>query len=79
MYTQSEFLVDFRARSDVFLSVLVTGLQNSFEFGARGGTAVHNAPRGGTSFHELGYHFMLRPDLPAGNYPWPLEISVRSA
>jgi hypothetical protein len=77
--TQSGFLVDFRARSDVFLAVLVTGLQNSFEFGAGGGTAVQNVPRGRTSFHQLGYRFMLRPDLQPGNYPWPLEISVRSS
>lgn len=77
--TLDGFIIDFRARSDVFLSVLVTGLQNSFEFGARGGTAVNNAPRGRTSYHQLGYRFVLPPDLPPGNYPWPLEISVRSS
>lgn len=73
------FLVDFRPRGDVFLSVLVTGLQNMFEIGAHGGTALDDAARGRTSRYQLGYRFTLRPDLQPGSYPWPLEISVRSA
>ena len=77
--TQGGFIVDFRPRSDVFLSVRVTGLQSPAEFGAHGGTALHNIPHGQTTIHQLGYRFMLRPDLQPGIYPWPLEISVRSA
>ena len=77
--TQDGFVIDFRPRSDVFHSVLVTGLQNPVEIGAQGGTAMHNVPHGRTTFHQLSYRFMLRPDLQAGSYPWPLEISVRSA
>ena len=76
--TQDGYLIDFRPRSDVFRSVLVTGLQNPIEIGAEGGTAVHNVPHGRTTFHQLGYRFMLRPDLQPGSYPWPLEISVGS-
>jgi len=76
---QDGFVIDFRPRSDVFRSVLVTGLQNPIEIGAQGGTAMHNVPHGRTIFHQLGYRFMLRPDLQPGSYPWPLEISVRSA
>lgn len=77
--TQGGFVIDFRPRSDVFRSVLVTGLQNPVELGAQGGTAMNNAPHGRTTFHQLGYRFLLRPDLQPGSYPWPLEISVRSA
>jgi hypothetical protein len=77
--TQDGFVIDFRPRSDVFRTVLVTGLQNPVEIGAQGGTAVNNVPHGRTTFHQLGYRFMLRPDLQPGSYPWPLDISVRSA
>lgn len=77
--TQDGFVIDFRPRSDVFRSVLVTGLQNPIEIGAAGGTAMNNVPHGRTTFHQLGYRFMLRPDLQPGSYPWPLDISVRSA
>jgi hypothetical protein len=77
--TQEGYLIDFRPRSDVFRSALVTGLQNPIEIGAQGGTAMNNVPHGRTTFYQLGYRFMLRPDLQPGNYPWPLEISVRSA
>jgi hypothetical protein len=73
------FAIDFRPRSDVFRSVLVTGLQNPIEIGAHGGTAMNNVPHGRTTFHRLGYRFVLRPDLQPGSYPWPLEISVRPA
>jgi hypothetical protein len=76
---QDGFVIDFRPRSDVFRSVLVTGLQNPVEIGAQGGSAMNNVPHGRTTFHQLGYRFMLRPDLQPGSYPWPLEISVRSA
>lgn len=77
--TPDGFIVDFRPRSDVFLAVRITGLQNPVEFGVQGGAALHNVPHGQTTIHQLGYRFMLRPDLKPGNYPWPLEISVRSA
>lgn len=77
--TQDGIVVDFRPRNDVFRSVVVTGLQNSFEIGAQGGSALHNLPHGRTTFHQLGFRFTLRPDVLPGAYPWPLEISVRAA
>jgi hypothetical protein len=75
---QDGYIIDFRPRSDVFRSVLVTGLQSPIEIGVQGGSATHNASHGRTTFHQLGYRFMLRPDLQPGNYPWPLRISVRT-
>ncbi len=77
--TQDGFVIDFRPRSDVFRSVLVTGLQNPIEIGAHGGIAIHDIPHGRTTSHQLDYRFMLRSDLQPGDYPWPLEISVRPA
>jgi hypothetical protein len=77
--TQDGFVIDFRPRSDVFRSVLVTGLQSPIEIGAQGGIAAQNVPHGRTTFHQLGYRFVLRPDLQPGSYLWPLEISVRAA
>ena len=76
---QEGYVIDFRPRSDVFSSVIVSGLQTPIEIGAHGGTAMNNVPHGRTTFHQLGYRFMLRQDLQPGSYPWPLEISVRSA
>jgi hypothetical protein len=77
--TQDGFLIEFRSRSDMFRSVVVTGLQAPVEIGAQGGTATNNAPHGRTTSHQLGYRFNLRPDLPPGDYAWPLELSVRAA
>jgi len=77
--SQDGYVIDFRPRSDVFRSVLVTGLQNPIEMGAEGGAAMHNIPHGRTTFHQLGYRFTLRANLQPGSYPWPLEISVGSA
>ena len=77
--TQEGFIIEFRPRSDMFRSVVVTGLQSPVEIGAQGGAATNNTPHGRTTFHQLGYRFMLRPDLQPGDYAWPLELSVRSA
>jgi hypothetical protein len=76
---QDGFVIDFRPRGDLFRSVFVTGLQSPVEIGAQGGSVTDNVPHGRITFHQLGYRFMLRPDLQPGSYPWPLEISVRSA
>lgn len=76
---QDGFLIDFRPRGDLFRSVRIMGLQNPLEIGADGGTALNNAPHGRTTFHQLHYQFTLRPDMQPGNYPWPLQISVRAA
>jgi hypothetical protein len=77
--TQSGFLIEFRPRSDMFSSVVVSGLQAPVEISAHGGIAANNTPHGKTTSHQLGYRFMLRPDLQPGSYAWPLEISVRAA
>ena len=76
---QNGYIIDFRPRGDVFLSVLVTGLQSLVEIGAQGGSTLHNQPYGRSTVHQLGYRFILRPDVMPGAYPWPLEISVRAA
>jgi hypothetical protein len=77
--TEGGFVIDFRPRNDVFRSVRVTGLQSPVELGAQGGIALNNRPHGRTTAHQLGYLFTLQPNLQPGNYPWPLEISVRAA
>jgi hypothetical protein len=77
--TQDGFVIEFRPRGDLFRSVVVMGLQTPVEIGANGGIAQDNAPHGTTSFHRLGYRFILRPGLMPGDYAWPLEISVRAA
>lgn len=76
--SQGGFIIDFHPRGDVFLSVLVSGLQSLVEIGVQGGSVLNNTPYGRTTVHRLGYRFMLRPDLQPGDYAWPLAISVRA-
>jgi hypothetical protein len=77
--TQNGFLIDFRPRSELFNSAVITGLPQPVEIGAQGGSALYNIAHGRTTTHQLSYRFMLRPDVQPGSYGWPLEISVRSA
>jgi hypothetical protein len=77
--TQDGLIIEFRPRGDMFRSVVVMGLRAPVEISANGGIATNDTPHGKTTFHQLGYRFMLRPDLQPGDYAWPLEISVRAA
>jgi hypothetical protein len=71
------YIMDFHAVSDLFESVHVWGLGQSGHIGAEGGTIVQRVPLPPNGTHELSYRFNLRPDVVPGNYPWPLQLSVR--
>lgn len=69
------FLVSFTPRAGVFDSAKITGLGNDVEIDRAGGS-VHRAYTGREASMQLGYRFVLSRDVPAGDYPWPLQISA---
>jgi hypothetical protein len=77
--TEDAYAIDFVPRSDVFRSVVVTGLPNTFEAGIQGGTAALEQIHGRVISHRLSYRFVLRRGLQPGSYPWPLQIAVHQA
>lgn len=76
--SRSGYLMDFHPVSDLFESVHVGGLAQAGHIGAEGGTIVQRGPLSPNGTHELSYRFNLRPDVVPGNYPWPLQLSVRA-
>ena len=55
----------------------IGGLGNAVSLGADGGAVVQRGPLPPTLTHELGFRFTLQADTVPGNYPWPLQLSVR--
>lgn len=68
------FSLSFDARSNVFRKAQVTGLVNGLEIGPDGGL-VHQPFTGSQMLMRLSYRFFLAPEVGAGSYPWPLQIS----
>jgi hypothetical protein len=77
--TLEPYLVDFRPVKALFSAVVVSGAESPIQIGPQGGTAVFRAAHGRVVSHRLDYRFILPSDLAPGTYPWPLELSVRSA
>lgn len=73
------YVIEFVPQGELFRSVQVSGLQGPLVLGAQGGSASENAVPGRVASHQLGYRFLLRPEVMPGNYPWPLAITVRAA
>lgn len=76
--SRSGYLLHFHPLSELFESARVDGLTQAGHIGAEGGTIVQRSPHPLNGAHELNYRFMLRPDVAPGNYPWPLQLSVRA-
>lgn len=71
------FSMEFHPVGNIFDSVQVVGLGRPFELGAEGGTMILRGPQVPNQIHDLNYRFMLRPGTQPGDYPWPLQLSVR--
>lgn len=71
------YYMEFRTVGRIFEWVQVKGLGRAFQMGAEGGTIVQRGPQQPNLTHDLHYRFTLRPGTLPGNYPWPLQISVR--
>ncbi|MEP6998386.1 MAG: hypothetical protein ABI900_12105 [Betaproteobacteria bacterium] len=68
------FSLSFDARSGVFRKAQVTGLASGVEIGPEGGM-THQPFTGNQMLMHLSYRFFLAPEVGAGSYPWPLQIS----
>ena len=76
--SRSGYLLEFYPVGDIFDSVQIDGLGNAVQIGADGGVIVQRKSRQFNPMHELSFRFLLRSDILPGNYPWPLQLTVRS-
>ena len=58
-------------------SMVVEGLNSELALGADGGTIVQRWQHPQAVNLSLKFRFELAPGLVAGNYPWPLRLTVR--
>jgi hypothetical protein len=72
------YLLEFHPVSHLFESVEVSGLGSPVQLGADGGAIVQRGPASPSLKHVLGFRFFLSPDTVAGNYPWPLLLSIHT-
>jgi len=76
--SQSGYLMEFYPVGEVFDSVKIVGLGSQVHIGADGGVIVQRGQLLTNFTHELSFRFELRPEVLPGNYPWPLQLSVRA-
>jgi hypothetical protein len=74
----SGYLLEFYPVGDIFESVQIGGLGSPVHIGVDGGAIVQRGQLLANFTHELSFRFTLRPDVIPGNYPWPLQLSVRA-
>jgi hypothetical protein len=72
------YLLEFHPVSHLFESVEVCGLGSPVQLGADGGAIVQRGPASPSLKHVLGFRFFLSHDTVAGNYPWPLLLSIHT-
>ena len=76
--SRSGYLMQFYPVGELFDSVQIRGLGNAVQMGTDGGAVVQRGATPAKSTIELSFRFVLSPDVIPGNYPWPLQMSVRS-
>lgn len=74
----SGYLLEFYPIGEIFNSVQIGGLGSPVHIGADGGAIVQRGQLLTNFTHELNFRFQLRPEVLPGNYPWPLQLSVRA-
>jgi hypothetical protein len=72
------YLMDFHPIGYIFSSVRISGLGDSIQLGADGGTIIQRGMLPKKTSYELGFRFALNSAVRSGSYPWPLQLSVRS-
>jgi hypothetical protein len=70
--------MEFYPVGEIFDSVQIGGLGSPVHIGADGGAILQRGQLLANFTHELSFRFMLRQDVVPGNYPWPLQLSVRA-
>ncbi len=76
--SQSGYLLEFYPIGEIFESVQIGGLGSAVQISAEGGAIVQRGQLLVNFTHELSFRFTLRADVLPGNYPWPLQLSVRA-
>jgi hypothetical protein len=76
--SQSGYLLEFYPVGEIFESVHIGGLGSTVRIGADGGAIVQRGQLLANFTHELSFRFTLRSDVLPGNYPWPLQLTVRA-
>ena len=74
--SRAGYILQFDPVGFLFQSVIVSGLGAPVQIGTDGGSIVQRGSINESVSHELSFRFNLRSDLLAGQYPWPLQISV---
>ena len=72
----SGFVLTIHPLAEIFKAMRVRWEGHDVEFGSEGGSTVHRQPGPCTAAVRLSYRFLLRPELPPGDYPWPLALSA---
>ncbi len=75
--SRAGYLMEFFPVGNLFELVLIDGLGATVALGADGGDVARRGPPQPDLSHELNFRFMLRPGTRPGDYPWPLQLSVR--
>jgi hypothetical protein len=73
----SGYLLVFHPIGNLFESVQVDGLGNAVQLGPDGGDIVQRGAVLTQLNHALSFRFNLSQNVTPGNYPWPLQLSVR--
>jgi hypothetical protein len=73
----SGYLLVFHPIGNLFESVQVGGLDNAVQLNADGGDIVQRGATHTQLSHTLSFRFNLSQEVTPGNYPWPLQLSVR--
>ncbi len=76
--SRTGYLVELYPVGNLFESVQISGMGSAVQLGADGGAIVQRGTPPSHQTHELSFRFSLRPDVLAGSYPWPLQLSVRA-
>jgi hypothetical protein len=76
--SRTGYLMEFYPIGDIFDSVQIGGLGSPVHIGADGGAIVQRGQLLASFTHELSFRFTLSQDVVPGNYPWPLQLSVRA-
>jgi hypothetical protein len=73
----SGFALEVLTVAPMLSSMVVEGLDSDLALGADGGTIVQRWQKAQAVNLSLKFRFTLAPGLTAGNYPWPVRLTVR--
>jgi hypothetical protein len=75
--SRTGFALEVMTVTPMLTSMIVQGLNSDLSLGAEGGTIVQRWQQPQAVKLSLKFRFALAPGLPAGDYPWPVRLTVR--